>query len=183
MRTSISIALLGAAAASMTLSGCAKPTGNAAGASPDSIKQAIKADETKWNKDFKSKDTEALVGHYADDAYFVAPGVAGADGSTAIRQVYATASTDPAFAIQFSSDKIDVASSGDMAYARGKFTEKYTDKKTGKVMSGSGSYITVYKKQDDGSWKAVEDFAAADPDAAKPVPPEKPATRAKMTSF
>ena len=144
--------------------------------------QAIKADETKWNKQFAAKDQEGLVDHYADDAYFIAPGVAAADGSTAIRQVYATASTDPAFEVHFASDKIDVAASGDLAYARGKFSEKYTDKKTGKVMTDSGSYVTIYKKQEDGSWKAVEDFAAADPHSTKAVEPGKPATRAKMTS-
>lgn len=183
MRNSMTIALLGAAAMTLSLGGCTKPNPGAGTASADSIKQAIKADEIKWNQQFKSKDTEALVDHYADDAFFYSTGAAPAEGSTAIRQVYANASTDPAFAIQFASDKIDVASSGDLAYARGKFSEKYTDRKTGKVMSGSGSYITIYKKQDDGSWKAVEDFAALDPDSVKPVPPEKPATRAKMTSF
>jgi hypothetical protein len=50
-------------------------------------------------------------------------------------------------------------------------------------MTDSGSYLTVYKKQSDGSWKAVEDFAAPDPDSTKPVEPGKPATRAKMVSF
>ena len=181
MRTSISIALLGRAAMTMALGACAKE--GQGGSNSASVKQAIQADETKWNKQFKDKDTEALVGHYADDAFFVGPGFAGMEGSTPIRQIYANASTDPAFEIHFSSDKIDVARSGDMAYARGKFTEKYTDKKTGKVMTDSGSYLTVYKKQDDGSWKAEEDFAVADPDSTKPVASEKPATRAKMTSF
>ena len=90
--------------------------------------------------------------------------------------------SDPAFSVTFASDKIDTAGSGDLAYARGHFSEKYTDPKTSKVMTDSGSYITVYKKQQDGSWKAVEDFAAADPDSTKEVPPEKPAVRAKMTS-
>jgi uncharacterized protein (TIGR02246 family) len=182
MRNSISIALLGTAALAVALGGCSKSDAAKTAASPDSVKQAIKADEAKWNQQFKSKDTEGLVDHYADDAFFIAPGVAGTEGSTPIRQVYADASTDPAFEIHFSSDKIDVAGSGDMAYARGKFSEKYTDKKTGKVMTESGSYLTVYKKQDDGSWKAVEDFAAADPDSTKEVPPQKPAVRAKMTS-
>jgi len=181
MRKSMTFALLGAAAIALTLGGCSKPGGSAASA--DSIKQAIKADEAKWNQQFKSNDTEALVGHYADDAFFYATGEAPANGSTAIRQIYATASTDPAFEVHFASDKIDVAGSGDLAYARGKFDEKYNDKKTGKVMTGGGSYITVYKKQDDGSWKAVEDFAAIDPDSVKPVPPEKAVTRAKMTSM
>lgn len=182
MRKLISTAIVGGLAAALTIGGCSKSNGNGA-ANADSIKQAIKADETKWNQQFKSKDTEGLADHYADDAYFVAPGLAPADGSTAIRQIYATASTDPAFEVHFASDKIDVAASGDLAYARGKFSEKYTDKKTGKVMTDSGAYVTIYKKQDDGSWKAVEDFAAADPDSTKPVAPETPATRAKMVSF
>lgn len=181
MRKSMTITLLGAAAIALTAGGCSKPGTSAA--SVDSIKQAIRGDEAKWNQQFKSKDTEALVDHYADDAFFYATGEAPANGSTAIRQIYANASTDPAFEVHFQSDKMDVAGSGDLAYSRGKFDEKYTDKKTGKVMTGSGSYITVYKKQADGSWKAVEDFAAMDPDSVKPVPPEKPATRAKMTSM
>jgi ketosteroid isomerase-like protein len=123
------------------------------------------------------------MSHYADDAFLVAPGLKGTDGSTEIRKSFAGASADPAFSLTFASDKVDAAASGDMAYSRGHFTEKYTDPKTSKVMTTSGSYVTVYKKQQDGSWKAVEDFAAADPDGTKPVEPAKPTTRAKMTSF
>ena len=179
MRNKVSVAALGAAAFALALSGCDKA--GAGKADPESIKQAIKADEAKWNKEFKAKDTEALAGHYANDAYLVVGGEA-AEGSTAIRQVFATASTDPAFAVTFASDKIDVASAGDVAYSRGKLTETYTDK-SGKVMTGKGTYLTVYKKQDDGSWKVVDDVVAIDPASVKVVPPEKPATRATMTSF
>ena len=173
-------AVIGAAGISLTLGGCDKAQG---GGDADGGKQAIQADEAKWNKDLKAKDTDALDGHYADDSYFVAPGEAPANGSTAIRQIFANASTDPAFAVQISGEKIEVAASGDIAYSRGKYSEKYTDAKTGKVMAGSGTYLAIYKKQDDGSWKIVEDFAAPDKDSTKPVPPEKPAVRAKMTSF
>jgi uncharacterized protein (TIGR02246 family) len=179
MRKTLVVAA-GTAAWMLTLCGCSKPTGS--GAEPDSVQKLIKADEAKWNGQFKSNDTEGLASHYADDAFFVAPG-ASADGSTEIRKVLANASTDPAFKVHFASDKIDVSSSGDLAYSRGKFTEQYTDRKTGKVMTSSGSYVSVYKKQGDGSWKVVEDFAVADPDSVKPVPPAKPATRANMVSF
>jgi uncharacterized protein (TIGR02246 family) len=182
MRKSISTAVVTAAALALTLGACGKSNEAKPAADAGIAKQAIKADEARWVQQFKAKDTEGLAGHYTDDAYFVAPGVT-ADGSTQIRQVFATASTDPAAEVQFASDRIDVSSSGDLAYARGKFTQKYTDKKTGKVMTDSGTYISVYKKQTDGSWKMVEDVAAADPGTAKPVPPEKPATRAKMVSF
>ena len=172
--------LIGAAVLGLVAGGCQKQT---AGPDPGLVRNAIKADEKKWNDQFKSKDSEGLISHYADDAFFIAPGVKGADGMLALRKAYADATTDPAFSVSFASDKIDVAASGDMAYARGHFSEKYTDPKSSKVMTESGSYITLYKKQQDGSWKAVEDFAAADPGSTKEVPPEKPAVRAKMTSF
>jgi uncharacterized protein (TIGR02246 family) len=175
------LALLGVAALAVFAAGCQKQ-GAAGGGDADSIKNAIKADEKKWNAEFKSKDAEGLAAHYADDAFFIAPGTKGAEGSTTIRKVYAGALSDPNFQISFASDKIDVAGSGDLAYARGHFSEKYTDPKTSKQMTDSGSYVTVYKKQSDGSWKAVEDFAAADADSTKEVAPGKPATRAKMTS-
>jgi uncharacterized protein (TIGR02246 family) len=176
-----SFVLAGSAALALSVAGCARYEQK--GTDVSAVKAAIKTDETKWNDQFKAKDLEALVGHYADDAYFVAPGVKPANGATEIRKTYSDGLNDAAFAISFSSDKIDVAGSGDMAYARGRFTEKYTDPKTQKVMTDSGSYLTVYRKQADGSWKSVEDFAAADPDSAKPVEPGKPAMRAKMTSF
>lgn len=166
----------------IVLSGCARNTGGSA-ASADSIKAAIKGDEKSWNEQFKSKDLERLLGHYADDAYFVAPGVKPASGSMEIRKAYADATSDPAFEVTFASDKIDVAASGDLAYARGRFSEKYTDPKSHEVVTDSGSYLTVYKRQADGKWKALEDFAAADPGSTKPVESGKPATKAKMVGM
>lgn len=171
-------AIAGAAAFALTLSGCDKAPGG--GQSASAVSDAIKADETKWNAQFKSKDLEGLLGHYAGDAYFIAPGTPPADGSTQIRKVYAEALSDPAFSVTFASDKID--SSGDLAYSRGHYSENHTDQATGKVMSGEGSYLTVYKKQTDGSWQVVEDVSTPN-GAPKPVPPAKPATRAKMVSM
>src|SRR5690349_10368207 len=115
-----SFALVGAAALALAVGGCEKGA-SAGGSDPDAAKKAIQADEKSWNEQFKAKDTESLVGHYADDAFFVAPGVKSADGLTSIRKAYADGMTDPNFSISFASDKIDVAASGDFAYARGHF--------------------------------------------------------------
>ena len=176
------IALAGAAAIALGTSACNKGAG--AGASDaNAVKSAITADEKKWNDQFKSKDLEGLLSHYADDAFFIAPGVNAADGSTAIRKTYAEGLNDKNFDINFASDKIDVAASGDLAYARGHFSEKYTDPKTDQVMTNTGSYITVYKKQADGNWKAVEDFATAEPGSEKPVAPGPVAKPAKLISM
>ena len=174
------IALAGAAAIALTTGAC----NNVPGASDaGAVQSALKADEKKWNDQFKSKDLEGLLSHYADDAYFIAPGVPAADGSTAIRKAYAEGLNDKNFDINFASDKVDVAASGDLAYARGHLSEKYTDPKTGQVMSHTGSYITVYKKQADGGWKAVEDFAVAEPGSEKPLAPGPVAKPAKLISM
>jgi len=180
-----SMALLGAGALIVSVSACQKyeaKDGNATEPMADTgaVTDAIKADEKAWNEQFKAKDLEKLVGHYASDATAVFPGAAAVTGD-GVRKAYEAALKDPNFTVSFASDKIDA--SGDLAYSRGHFTEKHSDATTNKPVSTSGSYITVYKKQDDGSWKAVEDFPSLDPDSIKPVPPEKPATRAKMTSF
>jgi uncharacterized protein (TIGR02246 family) len=176
------IALAGAAAIALGATGCNKVAG--AGASDTgAVKSAITADQKKWNDQFKSKDLEGLLSHYADDAFFVAPGVPAADGATAIRKAYAEGLNDKNFNVDIASDKTDVAASGDLAYVRGHFSEKYTDPKTDQVMSHTGLYLTVYKKQADGSWKAVEDFAAAEPGSEKPVAPGPVAKPAKMISM
>lgn len=174
--------LIGAAAVALTLGGCNK-TGAAGASDAATVQSAIKADEKKWNEQFKSKDMEGLLSHYADDAYFIAPGVKAANGAMAIRKAYADGLADKNFNISFASDKIDVAASGDMAYARGHFSEKYTDPKTGSATSVGGSYLTVYKKQQDGSWKAVEDLAAAEPGSEKAVAPGSATKPAKLISM
>jgi uncharacterized protein (TIGR02246 family) len=175
-RTAMVLAFAGSAA---LLGGCQNQAG--AKSDPAAAQKAIQADEKKWNDDFKSKSLEGLLSHYADDAYMVTPGGV-ADGSTAIRQTYTNALADNYFAVSFASDKIDVADSGDLAYSRGHFTEKYQDPKTHQVVSDSGSYVTVYRKQDDGSWKAVADFTSADPAKRKAEAP-KAASGPKMISM
>ncbi|MFL6774401.1 MAG: YybH family protein [Sphingomicrobium sp.] len=163
-----SFALAGAAALALALGGCKYEHGEGghrAKADVAAISDAIKADEKAWSDEFQAKprSLEALVGHYAPDAFFIAPGVKPTTGIADIRNVYAEGLKDPNFNIRFAADKVDVAASGDLATSHGRFTETYTDPATKQAKSESGTFLTVYRKQNDGSWKAVEDWAVADP--------------------
>jgi ketosteroid isomerase-like protein len=84
-----------------------------------------------------------------------------------IRAETATFAADPVLKVEFASDRIQVAASGDLAYTRGHYTMTMTDPATRKPAAGSGSYLTVWKKQPDGGWKAVEDFVTPGPGAAE----------------
>jgi ketosteroid isomerase-like protein len=65
---------------------------------------------------------------------------------------------------------VDVAKSGDLGYSQGAYTMTFTDPKTKKVLTERGKYVTVFKKQADGSWKAVADI---DNEDAPPSPTKK----------
>jgi ketosteroid isomerase-like protein len=161
------VELLGAAALVFNLAGCARydNQGGQAKADTDAVKAAITADEKKWSDEFQAKPRSlgALVAHYAQDATFVAPGLKPTRGINDIRKAYEEGLKDSNFNLTFAADKVEVAGAGDIAVAEGRFTETYTDPATKQVKSVPGSFLTVYKKQSDGSWKAIQDWAVADP--------------------
>jgi uncharacterized protein (TIGR02246 family) len=74
---------------------------------------------------------------------------------------------DPADQLTWKPVKIDVAKSGDLAYSLGTWQLKGKNPK-GEDVTQTGKYITVWKKQQDGSWKVEADTGTVDPPAAKP---------------
>jgi ketosteroid isomerase-like protein len=70
-----------------------------------------------------------------------------------------------------------VAKSGDVAYTQGSYTMVMTDPQTKQVINDHGSYVTTYRKQPDGTWKAVADIATSE--VPPPVPPPTPAPSKK----
>ena len=132
-----------------------------------SVKQALAAVEAGWNQAFHTKNLNALVEPYASDAVFVLPGAPAQIGTAAIRNVYIAALKDPNFDATLTSDRMEVARSGDMAFSQGHLTMQGTDPKTKQpTTTMTGPYLTIFAKQVDGSWKAVQDWVAANPPGA-----------------
>lgn len=127
-------------------------------ANPGDAANAVKSAEADMLAAFHAKDSTKLTSYYASDAVLAVPGrtVKGAD---AIGKANAEDLKDPAFNLDFTNDRTDVASSGDLAYTTGTFNVTYTSSKTKKVEREKGTYVTVFRKQSDGSWKAVADIA------------------------
>ena len=131
--------------------------------------QAIRAKETAWMEAYEKHDAAALASQYEDDASLASNGVAlltDAPGRKAFLDGFAA---DPALKVDFASDRVIVAESGDLASSRGHYSFTYTDPATKQPKTESGSYLTVYRKAADGSWKAAEDFTTPGP-AAAPAP-------------
>lgn len=156
-----SVPIMIAAAAVLSAGGCTK--GVQMSADSTKIADSIKAQEAQWEKDYAAKDVNALAGHYADDAALGGPGDPLATTDVDRRKLLGGLVDDKNLKLSFASDRIEVAQSGDLASSRGHYSMTTTDKATGKPVDSSGSYLTVYKKQSDGNWKAVEDFITPGP--------------------
>jgi len=158
--------LLAVPLAALLLAGCSQ----APPAMPDTRDadvKAIKDTETAWNKDFKDLDKSS--GYYAADAVVMMPNQPIINGREGAKQALKPFVADPNFDLHFESSKIDVAKSGDIGYTQGAYSMTMTDPATKKPISDKGKYLTIYRKQGDGSWKAVEDIFNSD----MPMPGQK----------
>jgi ketosteroid isomerase-like protein len=118
--------------------------------------------ETAWSADMNSKDIEKIVSHYADDAILMDPDMPATKGKDAIRAGLKSFLADKNFALSFVPTAVEASKSGDLAYSYGTYTLTMTNPKTKKPVTGHGKYATVYRKQADGSWKAILDINNAD---------------------
>jgi len=133
--------------------------------------QAIRDTETRWNEEYSARDLDRLLDHYADDAVLMAPGLPPSVGKKAIRKALMGMVADPALSLKFSAARIDVAASGDLGFSQGSYLMTITDPKTKRVIRDFGSYVTMYRRESDGSWKAVSDIATseAEPQNSQPA--------------
>jgi len=159
-------------ALALTLIACSQPDTH------DADVKAVQDNEAQWNRDYAAKDADKIIAHYADDAILMGPGMQSSSGKDAIRNVIKGMVSDPALALKFQSSKVEVAKSGDVAYTQGSYTMTMTDPQTKQVINDHGSYVTTYRKQADGSWKAVADIATSEV-PPPPMPAPQPAPMAK----
>jgi uncharacterized protein (TIGR02246 family) len=122
--------------------------------------RAIEKLEADWVQVIKAKDLDQWVLFYAEDGAILIPNAPPVAGRDNIRAMLAPVLRDPNYAYNFHAEKIEA--SGDLAYSRGIYEATRTDRKTHEPVTDQGKYITVYKRQSDGSWKAIQDMASSD---------------------
>lgn len=132
------------------------------------VADQLRRDEAQWVADWTSRDADRVLAHYAADATLMVTGAPRLTGEQ-IRSAVTELVEDPNFQIQFAPDQVAVAASGDLAYTRGTYSLRTTNPRTRQPQTENGNYIAVYRRQQDGSWKAVEDIVSAGAPAAAPA--------------
>ena len=130
---------------------------------------AIRAAVVEWSAAAQAKDPVKFAAFYAEDATVMLAGTSDLSGINQIREGLTGMMKDPNFSLSFSPDKVVVARAGDFAYETGTYTMSMSDPKKKPVVE-QGRYVTVWRKQPDGSWKVVVDAPVSDP-AQPPAQP------------
>ena len=106
----------------------------------------------------QAKDSAKVNSYYAPDAVIATTGRPAAKDGRAVSKAIKDDIADPNFKMSLSNEKTEVAGSGDLAYRRGTFKITATNPQTKQAEHSAGTYLTVFRKHADGSWKVVEDF-------------------------
>lgn len=127
--------------------------------------RAIREADLAWAKAGAAKDLERTLSFMADDATEMVPNTPTATGKTALRKAWGDMFSAPGFAISWQPTKVEVARGGDLGYSIGAYQTTMNDK-SGKPVTDRGKYVTIWKKQADGTWKVIVDAFNSDLPAA-----------------
>jgi len=122
---------------------------------------SIRVLEAAWSSALQAKDLDRFVANYAPEAVVLPPNEPIATTPDGIRKDLADFLALPGFSMSFRPTAVKVASAGDFAYSYGTYDLTMTGQ-NGKPVPDKGKYVTVYRKQADGSWKAVVDTFNSD---------------------
>lgn len=115
----------------------------------------------------KERGLDGWMSFFADDAYVgTNPAV---KGKLDLRRFYARMFSRRDLVFEWAPEQSQVFPSGLMGYTSGRYKMSYTTFE-GKTASQTGSYVTIWQKQPDGSWKVLSDFGSQD----RPEAPAKP---------
>ena len=111
---------------------------------------------------------EGFSSFLAEDVMSIRPNTPVVKGSQALASRWAPMLNDPAMSITWQPLEAVISDDGSMGFTVGSY-EITKSGGQGKSAAGTGKYVTIWKKQPDGSWKVVYDWGVED------TPPGKPA--------
>lgn len=148
------------------------PNAPSAGRGPSSGSQdtadaraAIEAANARFLEAFKRGDKAGMVANYADDAIVMMPNEEAWRGRDGLDRGFGGFLSQMSFK-DGSATTADVVLAGDLAVETGTFAWTLQPK-AGPEIKDKGKYLTVWRRQPDGTWKIVRDINNTDLPASK----------------
>jgi len=127
-------------------------------------REALKAELVRAETDFcaragKEGIPAAFLANIAPDGVLLSAGYT-KRGETVVREQYPE--NNAGVVLTWKPEIVDVAASGDLGYTTGPFELRLPGKDGGEPVVVTGRYLTVWKRQPDGTWKFVIDGGSQD---------------------
>jgi ketosteroid isomerase-like protein len=121
---------------------------------------AIRDADLAFAKVTKERGVDGWVEYFADSGVQVTPG-RNVVGRAAIRELMAAELGDTTHLLSWRPTSAEVSRSGDLGYTIGRW--EWGARLGSGAPARRGTYVTIWRKQGDGTWKVVLDVGNADP--------------------
>ena len=142
-------------------SGCAAAERSADAIDLAAEHQAVMAADRAFDKETAARGVDGWVDWFAEDGTMF-PSTGKAVGHEAIREAMASTFAVPGNRLTWRPISAEVSASGDLAYTIGRWEMLVTDDSGMEKSAGTGNYVTIWRKQADGSWKVAVDIGNND---------------------
>ena len=136
----------------LLLAGCSPRRG----ADSQTVTAAVNAISTRYSSALNAGDLDSWLSLWTDDGIQLPPGEPPVVGKDQIRARNQGLLDE--FTVNLSSTSAEVGVAGDWAFDRGAYTATLTPKGGGRTIPIDGKYLTILKRQPDGSWKIYRDI-------------------------
>ncbi len=137
-------------------SACTQPAPDTRAADEAAIRDA----DAQWSKTAATKDVDATIAFYSDDATVLPPDAPVVTTKAGIRALWATLLA-PGVDTSWQATQGEVARSGELGYLLGAYVVTVKDAQ-GRLTTEKGKLVEIWKKQPDGRWKCIADTYNSD---------------------
>ncbi len=115
----------------------------------------IQADKA-FAKAAAARGADGFLSFFAEDGTILPKNGAPLTGKAALASAFRETWAQPGFSLEWTPLKAELAASGDLGYTYGTYVRKRIA--NGEPVTETGKYVTIWRKQKDGSWKVILDM-------------------------
>lgn len=124
-------------------------------------REALMEADRAFARASQERRLDAWLEVFSDSGILMRPNAAVTPGKTFLRERLAASFADTTFSLNWEPIRADVSRSGDLGYTVGLYQSRRIDT-GGAVQVGTGKYVTIWRRQRDGSWKVALDIGTPD---------------------
>jgi ketosteroid isomerase-like protein len=125
------------------------------------IEETLRSADESIQNAVRDKNIELLMKFYAEDAYLLPTAEPKVKGKAEIKKEWQHIFEIPDFSNQSTLTNIEISEDGSMAYTMGNYLA-FMQGEDGNPVQEPGKWVTIWKKQSDGSWLIVVDIYNTD---------------------